>query len=152
LSDLGFLDSRVLAVHGVQFSEGDLERLRSLGVTLVSCPRSNAHVGAGHPPIEAFYASGVSVAFGTDSLASAGDLNVFSELAAARRLAPRVPAAALLESASLRGARALGFDNELGSLEAGKRASIIAVRLPGPVDDVEEYLVSGVDASAVEWV
>ena len=152
LSDLGFLDSCVLAVHGVQFSGDDLTHLRSLGVTVVSCPRSNVYVGVGEPPIEAFYAMGVTVAFGTDSLASVEDLNLFAELAAARRLAPRVSAADLLESATLCGARALGFGDRLGSIEAGKRASLIAVRLPEQVDDVEEYLVSGIEPDAVQWI
>ncbi len=62
------------------------------GATLVTCPRSNRHTGAGTPPIAAFYASGVRVAVGTDSLASTPDLNVFAELAAMRALAPSVPA------------------------------------------------------------
>ena len=152
LQELGFLDSCVLAVHGVQFSGEDLGHLRTLGVTVVACPRSNVHVGVGEPPIEAFYAMDVDVAFGTDSLASAEDLNVFRELAAARRLAPRVPSAELLRSATLCGARALGFGDELGSIEAGKRASLIAVQLPGNVDDVEEYLVSGIEADAISWI
>ena len=152
LEDLGFLDGCVLAVHGVQLSGEDLSRLRALNVTIVSCPRSNQYVGAGNPPIEAFYAMNVSVAFGTDSLASVEDLNLFSELAAARRLAPRVPARALLESATLTGARALGFDGEYGSIEPGKRASLIAVRLPDAVDDVEEYLVGGITPEDVSWL
>ena len=152
LADLGFLDSRVLAVHGVQFTGDDLARLRGLGTTIVSCPRSNRHVGVGSPPLDAFYAMGVSVAFGTDSLASVNDLNVFNELAEARRIAPRVPASHLLESATLRGARALGFGAEFGTIEPGKRAALIAVRVPAAVSDVEEYLVGGVDPSAIAWL
>jgi cytosine/adenosine deaminase-related metal-dependent hydrolase len=159
LEKLGFLDSRVLAVHGVQFSGDDLAHLRSLGVTVVSCPRSNVHVGVGDPPLEAFYAMGVTVALGTDSLASVADLNMFNELAASRRLAPRVPAGALLASATLCGARALGFGDELGSIEVGKRASLLAVRLPAESDapawsshDVEEYLVGGIRPDAVQWI
>ena len=123
LADLGFLDSRVLAVHGVQFDGDDLARLRALGTTVVSCPRSNRYVGVGAPPLEAFYAMDVNVAFGTDSLASVADLNMFAELAEARRLAPRVPARTLLESATACGARALGFGDEFGTIEAGKRGS-----------------------------
>jgi 5-methylthioadenosine/S-adenosylhomocysteine deaminase len=92
------------------------------------------------------------VAFGTDSLASAPDLNLFSELAEARRLAPRVPARTLLESATRQGAAALGFGDELGTIEAGKRAHLIAVRVPDGVDDVEEYLVGGIEASAIRWL
>jgi cytosine/adenosine deaminase-related metal-dependent hydrolase len=152
LADLGFLDSRVLAVHGVQCTGDDLARLRSLGTTIVSCPRSNRHVGVGSPPLEAFYAMGVAVAFGTDSLASVEDLNLFGELAEARRIAPRVPASHLLESATLRGAQALGFGKDFGTIEPGKRAALIAVRLPARVGDVEEYLVSGVEPGAISWL
>jgi 5-methylthioadenosine/S-adenosylhomocysteine deaminase len=94
----------------------------------------------------------VNVAFGTDSLASASDLNVFSEIAEARRLAPRVPARAILESATRRGAAALGFGDDYGTIEPGKRAALIAVRVPVDVGDVEEYLLSGITASDIAWV
>jgi cytosine/adenosine deaminase-related metal-dependent hydrolase len=151
LEQLGFLDRRVLAVHGVQFDGDDLRRLRARGMTIVSCPRSNQHVGVGAPPLEAFYAMDVNVAFGTDSLASAPDLNLFSELAEARRLAPRVSARALLDSATRQGALALGFE-EFGTIEVGKRAHLIAVRVPAGVDDVEEYLVGGIEPSAIRWL
>ena len=151
VEQLGFLDRRVLAVHGVQFDGEDLSRLHARDMTIVSCPRSNQYVGVGAPPLEAFYAMDVKVAFGTDSLASAPDLNLFSELAEARRLAPRVSARALLESATRNGASALGFD-DCGTLEAGKRARVIAVRVPSDVDDVEEYLVSGIMPGDVSWV
>jgi cytosine/adenosine deaminase-related metal-dependent hydrolase len=152
LSELGFLDRCVLAVHGVQLEGEDLSRLAALGVTVVSCPRSNDHVGVGAPPIEAFYAMDVEVAFGTDSLASAPDLNLFAELAEARRLAPRVPARRLLQSATLIGARALGFERDFGTIERGKRAALIAVTVPEGVTDVEEYLVSGIQPDAVRWL
>jgi aminodeoxyfutalosine deaminase len=152
LSDLGFLDRCVLVVHGVQFDGDDLSRLATQGITVAACPRSNRHVGAGDPPLEAFYAMDVDVAFGTDSLASVADLNLFAELKAARRLAPRVPARRLLESATLVGARALGFGDEFGSLEPGKRAAMIAVRIPQGVTDVEEYLVGGIEPDAITWL
>ena len=152
LDAAGYLASRVLVVHGVQCGGDDLRRIKAAGATLVSCPRSNQYVGVGDPPLADFYASGVNVAFGTDSLASVEDLSIFGELAAARRLAPGVPAARLLESATLTGARALGFGGEWGSIEAGKQASLIAVRLPGAVDDVEEYLLGGVEPDAVTWL
>jgi cytosine/adenosine deaminase-related metal-dependent hydrolase len=94
----------------------------------------------------------VNVALGTDSLASAPDLNMFAELAEARRLAPRVPARTLLESATRRGAAALGFEDDYGTLGVGKRAQIIAVRVPPDVSDVEEYLVSGIEPSDIRWL
>jgi cytosine/adenosine deaminase-related metal-dependent hydrolase len=86
---------------------------------------------------------------GTDSLASVPDLNLFGELAELRRLAPDVPAARLLESATLEGARALGFESDLGTLEAGKRASLIAVSVPRDTRDVAEYLVNGIAQSDI---
>ncbi|MEW6319966.1 MAG: amidohydrolase family protein [Acidobacteriota bacterium] len=152
LERLGVLDAGTLAVHGVQLSEASLATLARLGCTLVTCPRSNQWVGVGAPPVSRFYASGVRVAVGTDSLASAPDLNLFAELKELRWLAPDVPAAALVASATLEGARALGLDGELGSIEPGKRAALIAVRLPGPVADVEEALVSGIEPRQVTWL
>ena len=148
----GLVNDRLLAVHGVQFTDDELGRLRRAGATVVTCPRSNLWTGAGAPPIERFYASGVRVAIGTDSLASVADLNLFAELAAVRRLAPDVPARALLASATIHGAAALGFGDELGTIEPGKRAQLIAVRIPDGVADVEEYLVGGVEPADVRWV
>jgi 5-methylthioadenosine/S-adenosylhomocysteine deaminase len=92
------------------------------------------------------------VAIGTDSLASNDDLNLFSELAALRRLAPDVPAAMLIQSATIVGARALGLEATSGTVEPGKPARLIAVALPPEVVDVEEYLVSGVTPDRVHWV
>jgi len=152
LDDMGFLDNRLLAVHGVQMSRADLARLKERGTTLVTCPRSNVHTGAGLPPVSDFYESGVRVAIGTDSLASSPDLNVFAEVAALHAIAPSVPAASLLESATIQGARALGFDADYGTIEPGKLARLLAVDVPPGTSDVEEYLVSGVHPGQIRWV
>ena len=148
----GLIDARTLVVHGVQFGDAALARLKNIAATLVTCPRSNQWVGVGYPPIERFYQSGVQVAVGTDSLASVEDLNVFSELKTMRWLAPTVPASKILESATLVGARALGFGDELGSLTPGKRAQMIAVSLPERVDDVEEFLLGGITPAELRWL
>jgi cytosine/adenosine deaminase-related metal-dependent hydrolase len=152
LDALGVLGPQTIAVHGVQLTAGDLATLAARGTTLVTCPRSNRHVGAGDPPIARFYASGVRVAIGTDSLASAPDCSLWPELRALRQLAPDVPARRLVESATRSGAEALGFGDEYGTIEPGRRAALIAVDVPDGVTDVEEYLVSGIDASRVRWV
>ena len=149
---LDFLGADSLVVHGVQFTREDLARVKTAGSPLVSCPRSNAYVGVGAPPLESFYASGVPVAFGTDSLASVADLNMFAELAEARRIAPTVSARELLRSATLTGAQALRYDDDYGSIAAGKRAALIAVRVPPDVVDVEEYLVAGIEPDAIAWL
>jgi cytosine/adenosine deaminase-related metal-dependent hydrolase len=152
LDALGVIDTRTLVVHGVQLGDASLERLARIGATLVTCPRSNQWVGVGVPPIPSFYASGVPVAIGTDSLASVADLNMFSELKTMRWIAPGVPARRFLESATIVGARALGLESDIGTLSPGKRAEMIAVSLPSTVDDVEEYLVGGVQPAQVRWV
>lgn len=152
LDRLGLVDEHLLAVHGVQFTGAELSRLAAAGATVVACPRSNRWTGAGVPPIERFYASGVRVAIGTDSLASVDDLNLFAEMAEVRRLAPAVPAARILESATLAGAQALGFADELGSIEPGKRAQLIAVRVPPGLTDVEQYLLAGIEPTDIRWL
>ncbi|MBW8712593.1 MAG: amidohydrolase family protein, partial [Acidobacteria bacterium] len=152
LDRLGLLNEHLIAVHGTQLPDDELARLAAAGGTLVTCPRSNRWTGAGTPPIERFYASGVRVAVGTDSLASVEDLNLFGELACVHQLAPHVPARLLLESATIEGARALGFGHEFGTIEAGKRAALLAVRVPRGVDDVEEWLVRGIEPDVIQWL
>ena len=130
----------------------DLVRLGEAGGVIVTCPRSNVWVGGGLPPVAHFYAAGVPVAIGTDSLASVASLNMFDELAELRRIAPEVSAAGLLESATRVGAMALGWEREFGTLAAGARAALLAVDVPAGVTDVEEYLVSGVPPASVRML
>jgi cytosine/adenosine deaminase-related metal-dependent hydrolase len=148
---LGYLQPGLLAVHAVHLTDDALARLRRAQAVVVTCPRSNTWVGAGVPRLSHFYATGVAVAVGTDSLASSPTLNLFDELHEMRRLAPDVTAAALLHSATRQGAVALGFGAEYGSIEAGRRAELLAVDIPSGVTDVEEYLVSGVPSGDIRW-
>jgi cytosine/adenosine deaminase-related metal-dependent hydrolase len=152
LLDLEYLTPGCLVVHGVHLTVAELERVRERQAVIVTCPRSNEWVGAGMPPVSHFYASGVPVAIGTDSLASVATLNLFDELAALRRIAPEVSAASLLESATRVGAEALGQGERYGTIAPGKRAALVAVRVPAGVTDVEEYLVGGVDPADVTWI
>ena len=152
LAKLGWLREDTLVVHGVQLGQNDLSRLAAARATLVTCPRSNRWTGAGTPPVADFYASGVRVAIGTDSLASTPDLNLFAEVAELHRLAPAVPASRLLRSATLHGAAALGRNGTLGAITPGRRAALIAVDLPGVLDDVEQYLVRGIEPEQIAWV
>ncbi len=152
LDRLGLVSGRLLAVHCTQLTDGELATLARAGSTIVTCPRSNRWTGAGTPPIERFYAAGARVAIGTDSLASVEDLNMFAELAEVRRVARSVPAARIVASATVHGAGALGFGDEFGTIERGKRADLIAVRIPSRVEDVEEYLVSGIEPDVITWL
>jgi cytosine/adenosine deaminase-related metal-dependent hydrolase len=153
LAEMGYLLPNVLIVHGVYLTDDGLDRLRAAGARLVTCPRSNTWVGGGPPRIPHFYAARLPVAIGTDSLASAPTLNLFDEMAEVRRIAPEVSASAILDSATRRGAEALGFGQDFGTLTVGKRAALVAVDVPAAgSSDVEEYLVSGVPASAIRRV
>lgn len=152
LENVGFAHRRMVVVHGTQLAPAELDRLAAWDATLVTCPRSNGWVGAGVPPVEQFFASGVRVAIGTDSLASNSDLNVFAELAALRRLAPGVSSRRLLAAATVGGAAAIGLEDRLGTVTAGKQAAMIAVDVPSHVADVEDYLVSGIEAGRVSHV
>lgn len=149
LARCGLPAAGLLVVHGVQLADDELQTLARAQATLVTCPRSNQWTGAGTAPVRRFYESGVAVAVGTDSLASNDDLNLFSELAAMRALAPNVPASTLLASATRVGARALGFGDELGTIEPGRRAALIAVQVPRGERDVEEYLVRGIEPGQI---
>jgi cytosine/adenosine deaminase-related metal-dependent hydrolase len=151
LDGLGLVGPRLLAVHGVHCTPQGLDRLARSGATLVTCPRSNLWTGAGVPPVDAFYRSGVRVAVGTDSLASGEDLNLFGELKALHALAPEVPPSRLLRTATLDGADALGFGAEIGSLEVGKRALAVVVDV-GKVQDPEASLVGGIEPWQVRWL
>ena len=152
LCDLGVIDAGTLVVHGVQLRDDELARVAACGATLVTCPRSNMWVGAGAPPLDRFFASGVAMAVGTDSLASAPDLNMFSELAELHRLAPGVAPRRLIEAATLGGAAALQLGHRLGTIAPGKDARLIAVSLPDGTADPEYALVSGVSADRIRWV
>lgn len=152
LQRIGALHARLLIVHGTQLTAPELQALAVAGPTLVLCPRSNAWVGVGAPPVEEAFASGVRLAVGTDSLASVADLNLFAELTALRRLAPSVPAGRLLQAATQGGADALGFGH-LGAIEPGRSSRLLAVTVPSGVTDVEEWLVSGaVTPDAIRWL
>jgi cytosine/adenosine deaminase-related metal-dependent hydrolase len=152
LTRVGYLRQGTLIVHGVHLTDPELDQLRRAGAVLVTCPRSNEWVGGGPPRLSHFYASGVPVAIGTDSLASTASLNLFDEMAEMRRIAPEISAAAILDSATRQGAAALGFSLDYGTLATGKRAAIVAVDVPASARDVEEYLVSGVPAAAIRRV
>ncbi len=135
LDRLGVLTPKTLAVHCVHLDHQDLSRLQARGVTVVTCPRSNQRLGVGKAPVPKLLASGIPVALGTDSLASAPDVDVFTEVAHLRQEHPALSPATALRIATLNGARALGLEKDLGTIEVGKRAALAVVGLNDPSDD-----------------
>jgi 5-methylthioadenosine/S-adenosylhomocysteine deaminase len=140
LDSIGLFVGRTVAAHCVWVNEADMAILKSRNVGVAHCPSSNMKLASGIAPVARMLALGINVGLGPDGPAgSNNDLNMFEEMDLAAKLAkvtaldPTVlPAATALEMATIRGARALGIDREIGSLEPGKRADMIAVRLDRP--------------------
>jgi cytosine/adenosine deaminase-related metal-dependent hydrolase len=141
VESLGVLRPGVLAVHCVQTDPADHAALARGGVRVAVCPRSNRNLEVGQAPVPELLAAGVPVCLGTDSLASAGTLNVMDDVRALRQAFPELPAAALMRMVTLEAAAALGFD-DLGSIAPGKRAALAHAAARGGVADPLEFLVS----------
>jgi 5-methylthioadenosine/S-adenosylhomocysteine deaminase len=134
LESLGFLGPNVLFNHGVWLGEEDLAILRRHGVTVSHNPESNMKLASGTAPVSRMLALGIAVGLGTDGAASNNNLDMFEAMDFAAKLHklatmdPTVlPAAQVLEMATIGGATALQLGREIGSLEKGKRADIILV-------------------------
>jgi 5-methylthioadenosine/S-adenosylhomocysteine deaminase len=134
LDSLGFLGPGVLAAHAVWVDEPDLALLKMRGVGVSHNPESNMKLASGTAPVPAYLRADVAVGLGTDGAASNNDLDMFEAMRVASLLHklqtgdPRaVGAKDALEMATIRGARALGMESRIGSLEAGKRADLIIV-------------------------
>jgi 5-methylthioadenosine/S-adenosylhomocysteine deaminase len=139
LHRLGLLGPRTQCVHMVDLGDRDIALLGETGAHVVHCPQSNMKLASGACPVRTLLANGVNVAMGTDSAASNNDLNLFGEMQTAAMLAKlqamdasALPAADALAMATLGGARALGLEDRIGSLEVGKQADLIAVDLGQP--------------------
>jgi 5-methylthioadenosine/S-adenosylhomocysteine deaminase len=139
LRDLGILRKGLLGAHGIWLDAGDRAILKEAGAGVAHCPQSNMKISSGPAPVREMLAEGLRLGLGTDGAASNNDLDMFEEMLTAALLAKHVtadptvaPAAAVLEMATLGGARALGMEDRLGSLEPGKRADLIVVDLSAP--------------------
>ncbi|MEM9243538.1 MAG: TRZ/ATZ family hydrolase [Pseudomonadota bacterium] len=139
LDRLGLLSEKLIAVHVVHISEEDSQLLQQRGVHIVHCPESNLKLASGIAPVARFLDQKINVAIGTDGAASNNDLDLFAEMRTAALLAKGVthdatalPAEQALAMGTINGARALGLEDKIGSLEIGKQADIITVNLDHP--------------------
>jgi len=163
LDSIGFLADDVLAAHGVWLTPEEISLFAKRKVGLAHCAESNMMLASGVAPVTALLAAGVDVGIGTDGPAgSNNNLDMIEEMASVARLQkvsrsdPRaLSAKQVLTMATLGGARALGLDSKIGSLEVGKRADVIVVDLRGvnvqPVYSIESaivYAASGRDVFA----
>ncbi|MDG2045869.1 MAG: TRZ/ATZ family hydrolase [Halioglobus sp.] len=136
---LGLLSPRTQCVHMTDLRDEDIALLAATGAHVVHCPQSNMKLASGACRVSSLLEEGVNIALGTDSAASNNDLNMFGEIQTAALLAKLqssdasvLPAADALAMATINGARAMGLEDRVGSLEIGKQADLIAVDLSGP--------------------
>lgn len=136
LDKLGLLNERMIAVHMVHLSPQEIELIAAKGVHLVHNPSSNLKLASGIAPVKALEAAGVNTVLGTDGAASNNRQDMFTEIRAAALLAKgstgdplTVSARTALEMATVRAAKAMGRAHDLGTLEAGKQADVVAVSL-----------------------
>ena len=146
LDSLGLAGPHVALAHCVHVDTAELQTLKRTRTNVVHCPSSNLKLGSGIAPIKRMIEEGVSVSLGADGAACNNRLDMFTEMRTAALLQKAMhgpealPARRVLRLATIEGARAMGLDEEIGSLEFGKRADLILVRLdclhatPHPAD------------------
>ncbi len=165
LDDLNLLSPDLLTVHMTALNNADIQKLATHGVHVVHCPESNLKLASGNCPVTKLTNAGINVALGTDGSASNNDLDMLGEMRTAALLAKGVtkkanalPAYLAMRMATINGAKALGMDNEIGSLEVNKQADIVAIDLntieTQPVYDVISTLVYSASRSQISdvWV
>jgi len=137
---LGLVNDHLIAVHMTQLTDAEIAACAEAGVSVAHCAESNLKLASGFCPAEKLRRAGVNLALGTDGCASNNDLDMFGEMRTAALLAKAVAndasaldAASALHAATLGGAKALGWNERIGSIEVGKQADLVAVRL----DEIE---------------
>ncbi|MDH5675793.1 MAG: amidohydrolase family protein [Myxococcales bacterium] len=146
---LGALAKDVLCVHLADARRDELERVARAGAPVVLCPRSNLHISLKLPPLLEMLEAGLRPALGTDSLASCPSLDVLEEARALSERFPTVPARTLLAMLTGWGAAALGLQDRLGTLSAGRAPGVLAFEhAPGAVPkDPEAFVISRAPAA-----
>ncbi len=160
LSRTGVLAARPLLAHCVTVSDSDIKLIVESGARIAHCPKSNAKFGHGYAPLEKFLKAGITVGLGSDSVASNNVCDLLEESRFAALAARNRPGRArfitsreVLEAATIGGAKALGLEDRIGTLEMGKQADLAVVSLGSPaqtpVNDVESALVFSSNARDV---
>ena len=163
LHSLGLTGRHVALAHCIHLDNSELDILASTGTHVAHCPSSNLKLGSGIAPVTEMLGRGISVSLGADGAPCNNRLDMFTEMRTAALLqkvshgADALPAQRVLRLATIDGARALGLEHEIGSLETGKRADVIIVNLdclhstPRPADLISA-LVYSAEASDVQTV
>ena len=164
VESLGVLDGPTIAAHGICLDDGDMQILKAHGTGVAHCPSSNMKLASGIAPVVKLLALGVPVGVGTDGPAGSNndfdlmeEMNLAADLQKVANGDPTViPAEQAVAMATILGARAAGLEKEIGSLEAGKRADLITLRLDRPhavpLYNVYSQIVYALKGSDVEDV
>jgi 5-methylthioadenosine/S-adenosylhomocysteine deaminase len=140
LAKLGVFDGRTVAAHGIWLDDNDIATLARKQVGVAHCPSSNMKLSSGVAPLPKLLKLGIALGLGPDGPAgSNNDFNLFEEMDLAAKLQKvstmdpeALPAKTAFTMATIGGARVLGMEKEIGSLETGKRADLIAIRMDSP--------------------
>jgi len=164
LDELGYLDHKAVFAHGVELNEGEIERLADSQVAIAHNPISNLKLASGIAPVVQLQQAGVAVGIATDSVASNNNLDMFEEGRTAALLqkmksgdASQFPIETALKALTIEGAKVLGMEDEIGSLEVGKQADFLVIQPQGkihlqPQENMLSHLVYAVKSSDVNDV
>lgn len=155
--------SKVILAHSVKLTDEDLSKMKKINadISIASCPVSNLRLGCGVAPLTKMEELGLNVCLGTDGQGSGSNLDMFEEMKLASLLQKGInenpklmPAYNILKMATINGAKALGMDKEIGSIEVGKKADLILIdmtsTLTTPINDLISELVYNIKGSNVK--
>lgn len=162
LHNLGLMDQSTIFVHAVHLSEEDISLVANAKTSIIYNPESNMKLGSGIAPIEKFLQANIPVGIGTDGAASNNNLNLIGEMSTGIKLQKlqnplvKIDAVDMIEMATLQGAKAIGLDRFIGSLEVGKFADVITLDVQQahwlPEYNLVNHLVHSANGSEVNTV
>lgn len=155
LESLGVLNSKTLCVHGAHVNQAEIGILARHNAKVCLCPGSNRFLGVGKAPVTEFLAHGILPALGTDSKASNPILSMWREMRILRQDHPGLKPETVFAMATLGGAEAWGVASEMGALEPGKRAMVLAIDGEKNVHstrEIFEYLTTAGESVETEWL
>jgi 5-methylthioadenosine/S-adenosylhomocysteine deaminase len=139
LDNLGLLNTNFIAAHAIYLNEEEVDLLAARGVNIAHCPESNMKLGSGIAPLAQMLKKGLTIGIGTDGCASNNNLDLFSEMDTTAKLdkvttldPTIIDARTVLAMATTEGAKVIGLENKIGTIEVGKKADIIIVDAHSP--------------------
>lgn len=155
----GLLRDSLIAAHGVWLSDAEIELMKERGVAVAVCPTSNELLKTGDAPVSKFIEHGLRFGIGTDSVASNPEIDLLLEARKARSLLEKQPGSTrgrslvspkeIIKMITIDAANLLGYGNELGSIEPGKRADFVIVGYDDQATDPYDYLATNASKSSV---